>query len=64
MSFRRKILNPEIYIRAGLGLTFLYSGYDIYKNPTEWIGYVNQLPQWMLDGITSYVTLDMFLLIQ
>jgi len=60
-----KILTkPEIYLRLGLGMTFLYSGYDIYKNPSDWIGYIQTLPKWMLDAVESYTSLSTFLTIQ
>jgi uncharacterized membrane protein YphA (DoxX/SURF4 family) len=60
-----KILGkPEIYLRIGLAGTFIYSGYDIYKNPSNQIGYVETLPQWILDAVQSYMPLSMFLTIQ
>jgi hypothetical protein len=60
----RKLIKPEFFLRLGLGITFIYSGYDIYTNPSSWIGYVNALPEWLLELVTSFTTLETFLLFQ
>lgn len=67
MRFIRRVTKPEVFIRLGLGITFLYSGYDIVfneKNRAIWEGYINSLPDWMISAITSYTTLETFLVIQ
>jgi|SRR3989344_2441675 len=63
MRFFKRTTQPEVFVRLGLGLTFLYSGYDIYKNPENWMWYLERLPSWMLDPITAYITLEKFLFI-
>lgn len=67
MHFVSKFLKPELFIRLGLSLTFLYSGYDIVfnaKNAALWEGYINSLPAWVLEAIKSYSSLHTFLFIQ
>lgn len=50
-----KKLNPEWSLRLGLGLMYLYSGYDLFYNPRHWYGFV---PQWfsrLLGGELSVI---------
>jgi len=35
----------HLFMRAGLGLTFIWIGIDIFRNPTSWIGFLpSELP--------------------
>ena len=43
MRFFKRTTQPEVFVRLGLGLTFLYSGYDIYKNPENWMWYLEPM---------------------
>lgn len=54
---------PEIFLRLGLGLTYLYSGYDILVHPTAWIWAITSLPQFLKD-IIAVVGFENFLRIQ
>jgi uncharacterized membrane protein YphA (DoxX/SURF4 family) len=40
---------PYLFLRVGLGLTFLYIGLDIWRHPDMWIGYV---PSETMFGLT------------
>jgi len=31
---------PYVFLRWGLGLTFIFIGVDIFRNPQNWIGYM------------------------
>jgi uncharacterized membrane protein YphA (DoxX/SURF4 family) len=35
---------PYLFLRIGLGLTFLWIGIDIFRQPEVWIGYVPAAP--------------------
>lgn len=48
-------------LRAGLGLTFLYSGWDLIANPYNWYGFV---PEWFAAMVTPIMSLEMFLSMQ
>ncbi len=65
MNLLRKLAKPETFLRLGLGLMFLYSGYSIYSNPGMWESYVTDLPQWV-QMLIAYVhlTVPQFLTIQ
>lgn len=61
MNFIKK-LNPAWALRFGLGLMYLYSGYDLFYNPQHWYGF---LPQWFsgilgggLSVINAYLRLQ------
>lgn len=46
---------PMWALRLGLGLMYLYSGYDLFYNPRHWYGFV---PQWfsrLLGGELSVI---------
>lgn len=62
MRFIKRITQPEVFLRLGLGLTFLWSGYNHYTNPENWIGFLEQFPSWILDPIAPYATLEQLLL--
>ncbi|HBE89759.1 MAG: hypothetical protein A3E37_02475 [Candidatus Andersenbacteria bacterium RIFCSPHIGHO2_12_FULL_46_9] len=43
---------PYLFLRVGLGLTFLFIGVDILRHPTVWIGYVPRETMLGLDSET------------
>ena len=43
MKFFTK-LTPLVALRAGLGLMYIYSGYDLFMYPQHWYGF---LPSWL-----------------
>lgn len=54
MNFLQRI-KPEWALRLGLGLMYLYSGYDLFYNPRHWYGFI---PQWfsgLLGGELSVI---------
>jgi hypothetical protein len=62
MQFLTK-LSPIMFLRLGLGLMFLYSGFDIVRNPNAWSWAVHGLPifiQSMIDaiGLETYLRLQ------
>lgn len=54
-------INPELALRLGLGLTYIYSGQSLFYNPTLWYGFE---PQWFHDAVTSIISFDMYLRLQ
>ncbi|MEK7099441.1 MAG: hypothetical protein AAB916_02895 [Patescibacteria group bacterium] len=60
MHFLGKI-RPVWVLRAGLGLTFLYSGWDLTAHPYNWYGFV---PQWFSQMVTPVMPLEIFLRVQ
>jgi hypothetical protein len=48
-------------LRLGLGLMYVYSGYDLIAHPTAWTW---ALPPWAADIITGFVPLTQYLRIQ
>ena len=64
MKLIKKLTKPETFLRLGLGLMFLYSGYSIYREPAAWESYVTELPEWVLVPITHFVTVGQFLFAQ
>tara|TARA_B100000745_G_scaffold300364_1_gene254029 strand:- start:7470 stop:7958 length:489 start_codon:yes stop_codon:yes gene_type:complete len=64
MRFTKRITQPEVFLRLGLGLTFLWSGYNIYTTPENWLGFLEQLPAWLIDPLTTYLTFEQILLAQ
>jgi len=60
MTLLEKI-NPEIPLRTGLGLMYLYSGYDLMVNPSHWYGFA---PQWFLDIVGLVLSQDAYLRMQ
>ena len=53
MSFVSRI-KPEWALRIGLGLMYLYSGFDLFYNPARWRGFA---PGW----ISRAIPVDIFL---
>lgn len=60
MNFLQKI-SPEWSLRLGLGLMYIYSGYDLFANPQHWYGFV---PQWFSRAVTSVVSIEAYLRLQ
>ncbi len=56
-----KNLNPLIFLRLGLGLTYLYSGYDLFFNPQHWYGFV---PSALYKLFTTLPAIDNYLKFQ
>lgn len=60
MSFLNKI-NPALPLRIGLGVMYLYSGYDLIANPQHWYGFV---PRWLSQGVTQVASVETYLRLQ
>ena len=54
-------LNPVWALRLGLGLMYIYSGYDLFYNPQHWYGFV---PQWFSRGVMQIMPIEAYLRIQ
>lgn len=60
MNLLKKI-NLEWPLRLGLGIMYLYSGYDLMLNPKAWIWAV---PGWFSKIVTFFMPLDSYLRLQ
>ena len=60
MNLFQKI-NPEQALRLGLGLTYLYSGYNLVIHPTAWHW---ALPYWLRTVIAAFMSLNTYLVLQ
>lgn len=56
-------LKPEWMLRLGLGLTFVYSGFDIWRHPTAWRWAIQPLPQFLRELI-SQIGVERYLRVQ
>lgn len=56
-------LKPELTLRLGLGLMYVYSGLDLFIHPARWEWAVEKLPP-VLQNIISALGVDNFLKIQ
>ena len=56
-----KKINPEWSLRLGLGLMYLYSGYDLFMHPTAWVW---AIPFWLRVVIGSVAALNSYLRFQ
>ena len=63
MSKILKRFNPEWMLRLGLGLTFVYSGLDIWQHPTAWHWAIQPLPR-ALQSLITQIGVDRYLKIQ
>lgn len=54
-------IRPELPLRLGLGLMYLYSGYSLITNPEAWISFVKVLPLTLLKIIDA-VGIERFLM--
>lgn len=60
MNILKKV-SPEWALRIGLGIMYLYSGYDLFVKPYHWYGFV---PQWFSQMVTQITAVDNYLRIQ
>src|SRR3989344_1226501 len=56
-----KKLNPSWFLRLGLGLMYIYSGYDLFSDPQHWYGFV---PQWLSQTAIQIAYVDAYLKLQ
>lgn len=64
MNFFARVLakiNPEWPLRLGLGLMYLYSGYDIYQYPKAWTW---AIPYWFRQAVEVVMNIETYLVIQ
>lgn len=54
-------IGPVWPLRAGLGLMYLYSGYDLIANPFHWYGFV---PRWFSQAVSPVLPLEQYLRLQ
>ena len=57
MNLLQKI-GPERALRVGLGLMYLYSGYDLMANPQHWYGFV---PRWFSQAVAQLASIETYL---
>src|SRR5438552_14898738 len=60
MDWLKKI-SPECVLRWSLGLMYVYSGQDLFRNPTAWKW---ALPFWLRNVIEKVVPLETYLRFQ
>lgn len=60
MNFVRKI-SPEVFLRLGLGLTYIYSSYNLLRHPESWIWAV---PSWFLTLVNQVMAVENYLRLQ
>ena len=60
-SYYLNKIKPEWPLRLGLGLTYLYSAYDIFYNPALWKTY---LPPWFARFLLPIIPLELYLRLQ
>ena len=54
-------MSPEWVLRIGIGVMYLYSGFDLLAHPTAWHW---ALPYWLAQIIRSVVPIDTYLRFQ
>lgn len=57
-------LKPEWPLRIGLGLMYVYSGYDIFVHPTAWYWALRPLPQFLHVLINNQIGINAYLRVQ
>jgi hypothetical protein len=60
MKFLQKI-KPVFVLRLSLGLSYLYSGYDLFVHPTGWYWALRPLPDFAQEIINDVIGKDLFL---
>lgn len=60
MNFFQKI-KPEWSLRLGLGLMYLYSGFDLFYYPHHWYGFV---PKWFSQIVSQVSSIEGYLRLQ
>lgn len=54
-------INPLWSLRLGLGLMYIYSGYDLFYHPKSWLWAV---PPWFGSAISPVISIDNFIRFQ
>lgn len=54
-------LTPQIFLRLGLGIMYVYSGADLFFNPQHWYGFV---PAWFTRFLLPVISVDTYLAMQ
>lgn len=54
-------IHPIWSLRIGLGLMYLYSGYDLMANPQHWYGFA---PKWFSQAVNTVGSIEMYLRLQ
>lgn len=54
-------INPLWPLRLGLGLMYIYSGYDLFYHPKSWLWAV---PSWFAEIISSIISIENFIRFQ
>jgi len=60
MNLLQKI-SAEWPLRLGLGVMYLYSGYDLIANPQHWYGFV---PRWFSETLSAVASVENYLRLQ
>ncbi len=60
MNFLRKI-SPALVLRFSLGVSYIYSGYDLFMHPTGWYWAIRPLPQFLQTIINDKIGTDLYL---
>ena len=60
MNFLQK-MNPAWSLRLGLGIMYLYSGFDLFYHPSHWYGFV---PKWFSQTVIQVAPIEAYLKIQ
>lgn len=60
MNFLQKF-KPEWALRLGLGLMYLYSGFDLFYYPYHWYGFV---PKWFSQIVNQVASVEAYLRLQ
>ena len=61
MKVLTRMISPVWILRVSLGISYLYSGYDLLVHPTGWYWAIRSLPQFIQTIITDSIGLDHFL---
>ena len=56
-------INPEWFLRLGLGGVYLYTSVDIFRHPTGWYWAIRPLPQ-VFQNIINGIGVDNYLMTQ
>lgn len=57
-------ISPELSLRLGLGIMYLYSGIDLIRHPTAWHWAVRPLPAAIQNFIHTQIGINRYLVIQ
>lgn len=56
-----KKINPTVPLRSGLGVMYVYSGWDLIVNPSHWEGFA---PAWFERLVSMVMPMDTYLMLQ